>query len=55
MWGFSVAIKSSFLISFSNVGQFGAGRGKYFAALHYCPPIATGTGNACIERLAFKG
>jgi len=26
MWGFSVAIKSNFLISFSNVGQFGAGR-----------------------------
>jgi hypothetical protein len=26
MWGFSVAIKCNFLISFSNVGQFGAGR-----------------------------
>jgi len=26
MWGFSVAIKSNFLISFSNVGPFGAGR-----------------------------
>ncbi len=35
MRGFSVAIKSSFLISFSNVGQSGAGRAKHFAALHF--------------------
>ena len=35
MRGFSVGIKSIFLIWFGNVGQFGDGRAKHFATLHF--------------------